>query len=285
MMARRRKIVFLVLACIGAAGLVFAGYEAFKRVPTEGDWQTPLSRLSTAEFNGNLVTVRNVRNFRYNGSESDADIEAAYDDRTYDLSTLSKVWYVTEPFKSFAGAAHTFLSFEFSDGRFLSISIEARKFKGQEYDVFLGLFRTYPLTYIAADERDSIIVRTNVRKSKVYVYPVKLSNPENARLLLKDMLERMNELAVHPAWYNTLTANCTSLIADHVNRVSPHRIKGFAWQLFLTAYADELALKSGLLDTDLPIEEARNAFYVTEKSQRITQRLGYPEEYSRLIRE
>lgn len=266
---------------IGVFVFVFILWQTCKPVPTSGDWQTPLAVLSMAEFNDNLVTVRNVRNFQYRGSEEEGDLIPAYDDRTYDLSKIKRVWYVAEPFKSFAGAAHTFLSFEFENGDFLSISIEARKRKGQEYNVFLGLLRTYPLMYIAADEKDSILVRANIRQSRVYVYPVKLSKPENARLLLVDMLQRMNDLVVRPAWYNTLTANCTSLIAYHVNRVSARRISGFPWQLFFTAYADELALKSGLLDTNLSIDEARKRYDVTAKSQKI----GYTEDYSRLIRE
>ena len=41
---------------------VFFIWQGTKQVPTTGDWQPELSRLSTAEFNGDLVTVRNVRN-------------------------------------------------------------------------------------------------------------------------------------------------------------------------------------------------------------------------------
>lgn len=268
----------------GAPGLalfIFFAWQAAKQPATTGDWQSPLAVLSTAEFRGSQVTMKNVRNFRYRGSENEADIEPAYYDKTYDLRQLVKVWYVVEPFQSFRVAAHTFLSFEFSNGDFLSISIEARKLKGQDYNLFWGLLHTYPIMYIAADERDAIFVRANIRKSEVYVYPVKLSRPENASRLLVDMLKQMNSLVVHPSWYNTLFANCTSMIAYHINRISPSRLSEDAWQLWLTGYADELALQQGLLDTDLPLAQARQKYYVTERSQAV----GYAANYSRLIRQ
>jgi hypothetical protein len=139
--------------------------------------------------------------------------------------------------------------------------------------------RTYPLIYIAADERDVVLLRANLRKDKVYVYPVKLSKPENARYLLEDMLTRMNELTTtKPAWYNTLFANCTSSIVGHINKLSPGRISMLSWQLWLTASADELALKHGLLDTDLAIKQAREKYLINEASERIGDVSSYSSE-------
>jgi len=277
----REKLFFYLrylLFVIGLLIVAFIIWQTAKTVPNTGDWQTPLSKLSTAEFNGDKVTVRNVRNFRYKDGEEESDLIPNYYDRTYDLSKLSQVWYVSEPFKEISAAAHTFLSFEFSNGDFLSISIEARKLKGQEYSLVLGALRTYPLMYIAADERDAILVRTNVRKDDVYVYPVRT---DKGRELLVDMLDEMNQLAKSPEWYNTITDNCTSRIASHVNRVTPGRITSLAWQSFVTGYADVFALEHGLLDTNLSIDEARKKYYVTSKSQSI----GDVPDYSRKIRQ
>lgn len=236
--------------------------------PTTGGWQEQLAVISTAEFNGDLVTIKNVRNFRYYPTEK--DMHPAYYDKTYDLTQIKKVWYVAEPFNENQSAAHTFVSFEFNNGDFLAISIEARKTKDQVYSTWKGMLRSYLLVYIAADERDVLLLRANIRKDKVYVYPVKLEKPENARLILTDMLTTMNELiSAKPAWYNTLFANCTSSIAKHVNKITPGRISPFSWQLWLTASADELALKHGLLDTGLSIAQAREKYSINEASERI----------------
>jgi hypothetical protein len=260
-----------------AAAVIFFLYWT-KPAISSGDWQEQVAVLQKAEFGGDTVTIKNVRNFRYGPTEE--DMHSDYYDRTYDLSQIKRVWYITEPFNEIDVAAHTFLSFEFTNGDFLGISIETRKTRGQIYSLWKGILRTYPLVYVAADERDLVFLRANVRKDKVYVYPVKFENQENARLLLVNMLETMNSLEEEPQWYNSIFANCTSLIAKHVNEITPGRISPFSWQLLLTASADELALKKGLLDTDLTIEQARQRFYVTD----ISQEIGDVENYSKLIR-
>ncbi len=258
---------------------IILGWYLFDKPPLEGDWQEQLAVISRAEFNGDSVTVRNVRNFRYSPTEK--DMHPDYYDRTYALDGIKKVWYVTEPFNENKVAAHTFVSFEFTNGDFLSISIEARKTKGQTYSTWKGMLHSYPLVYVAADERDVVLMRANLRKDKVYVYPVRLENPRNARLLFVDMLERMNELTSdRPVWYNTLFANCTSSIASHINKITPGRISRFSWQLWLTASADELALKHGLLDTDLPIGQAREIFSINA----ISEQVGDAPDYSLRIR-
>jgi hypothetical protein len=224
------------------------------------------------------VLVKNVRNYRY--SPTEADMHPGYYDRSYNLNEIKQVWYISEPFANQTYAAHTFLSFEFYNGDFLAISIEARKVIGQDYSVWKGFLRTYPLMYVAADERDVVLLRANIRKDDVYVYPVKLSS-DNARLLLTDMLQRMNTLQSKPAWYNTLTDNCTSAIVYHINRITPGRLPNLSWQLLLTGYADRYAIENGLLQTDLPYQQARNIYRITTKSQAI----GDAVDYSQKIRQ
>lgn len=270
------KKIWLWFLLVAAAAIFFLYWT--KPAISSGDWQEQVAVLQKAEFGGDTVTIKNVRNFRYGPTEE--DMHSDYYDRTYDLSQIKRVWYITEPFNEIDVAAHTFLSFEFTNGDFLGISIETKKTRGQVYSLWKGILRTYPLVYVAADERDLVLLRANVRKDKVYAYPVKFENPENARLLLANMLETMNSLEEKPQWYNSVFANCTSLIAKHVNEITPGRISPFSWQLLLTASADELALKKGLLDTDLTIEQARQKFYVTD----ISQEIGDVENYSKLIR-
>lgn len=268
-----KKVLITLLVIL----VLFVVWQVTKQVPLEGDWKEHLAIIPKAEFSGDKVTVRNVRNYRYGPTE--ADMHPAYYDRTYDLNGVNKIWYVTEPFNENKVAGHTFVSFEFNNGDFLAISIEARKTKAQEYSIWKGAMRTYPLVYVAADERDVILLRANLRKDQVYVYPVKLSKPENARLLLTDMLTTMNELVTtKPRWYHTLFANCTSAIVTHINKLSPDRVSKFSWQLWLTASADELALKSGLLDTELSIEEARKKYNINEASMKAGDVVSYSQD-------
>ncbi len=279
MLISLKQYLLKISMLVGFILVVFLAFQLLKKPPTTADWQEHLAVASIAEFNDNLVTINNVRNFRYGPTEK--DMHPAYYDKTYDLNEIKDVWFVAEPFNENQLAAHTFLSFEFNNGDFLSISIEARKTKDQTYSIWKGFLRTYPLIYVAADERDVVLLRANLRKDKVYVYPVKLSKPENAKLLLEDMLFRMNELATtNPAWYNTFFANCTSSIAKHVNNIDRGRLSIFSWQLWFTASSDELALEAGLLDTDLPIDKAREKYQINK----ISEEVGDSPLYSKLIR-
>jgi len=274
----RRKILLYTPLFLAVTILTLIIWQSIKKVPTEGNWKTTLAVLSTAEFNGDRVTVKNVRNFEY---DKDENVTAAkYEDRTYDLNKLSKVWFISSPFDPGSPFAHTFLSFEFEDSQYLAITIEARLTKEQKYTLTQGALRTYPLMYIAADERDVIYMRTTSRGADVYLYPLK-ATPLQGKVLLTDMLNRMNEIAVTPTWYNAFFANCTSSIAGHVNKIWPGVLPGFDWQSVVTGYADKLALESDLIDTTLSIDEAREKYYVSD----ISKEIGRVENYSKLIRQ
>ncbi len=267
-------------------------WQTSKKVPSEGDWKEQLKVLAKAEFNGDLVTVKNVRNFQYDDNEKVTVAE--YYDKTYNLSKLTKVWFITEPFDPGSAFSHTLLSFEFSnassskgklkgdttDHSFLALTIEGRLKKGQNYSLLDGTLHTYPLMYIPADERDVIYLRTEARQDQVYAYPLK-ATPAEGRALLVDMLQRMNEISVHPVWYNSIYANCTSSIAHHVNKIWPGILPRLDWQVVFTSYADKLALDRGLIDTNLSIEQAREKYYISE----ISKKVGRVENYSELIRE
>jgi len=258
--------------------LAFVIWQLTMPVPTDRDWKDQLSRLSTADFQGDYVTVKNIRNFQYD-SKFDPTVENYYD-KTFDLRQIKKVWYIVVPFHSGSVFAHTFVSFEFNNGTFLAITIEGRLTKEQTYSVLGGLLHTYPLMYVAADERDTVYERTNIYKDDVFAYPVR-ADPAQARLLLVDMLERMNHLAAHPEWYNSVFANCTTNIADHVNKIWPGILPRFIWQTRFTSFADELALSKGLLDTDLSLADARKKFNISQKALKV----GYVPDFSVRIRE
>ena len=97
------------------------------------------------------------------------------------------------------------------------------------------------------------------------------------------MLGRANALAAHPEFYNTLTNNCTNSIARHVNAIAPHRLPWWSWRFVLPAYSDQLAYDAGLLDTTLPLAEARRHFQINARALKyaaspdFSQRIRMPE--------
>ncbi|MCU0841841.1 MAG: DUF4105 domain-containing protein [Thiobacillaceae bacterium] len=176
----------------------------------ERDWQPEVARLAHAEIRGDLVTVRNIRNFDY---RSETDFTPAWYDRTFDLNKLESVDLVAVYWMGPA-IAHTILSFGFAGGDHLAISIETRKEKGEGYSTIKGFFKQYELYYVVADERDVIRVRSNYRKDPpedVYVYRVH-GNIDNGRRLFLEYMRRINALKATPEFYNTATSRptCTS---------------------------------------------------------------------------
>jgi hypothetical protein len=130
------------------------------------EWLVDVARPPSATFDGDLVTISNVRNFHY---RSETDFDENWETRTYDLSQIRGL----DIYLSYWGSpmiAHTIMSWDFADGQHLAVSIETRKEVGEEYSAILGFFRQFELYYVAADERDLIGLRTNHRGEDVYLY-------------------------------------------------------------------------------------------------------------------
>lgn len=250
------KTIFVIGVLVGVAyiALIF-----IVRPSNDRDWALDQAVLPYAEVDGDQVSVHNIRNFSYT---STSDYTPAYYDATFDLNKIKNIYFVVEPFSGYVGAAHTFLSFEFEGDKFVSISVEIRKEKGESFSAVKGLLRQYELTYVIADERDVVKLRSNYRHDKVFVYPVK-TTPEKMRAVFLSMIERANKLKTEPEFYNTIASNCTTNIAKHVNQISPKRVP---WDItfLLPEEADRYAYKLGLIDNALPFEETRIAHFIND---------------------
>jgi hypothetical protein len=243
------------------------------------DWTPEQAVLPTAEFHGNQVTIRNVRNCQYFANDV---YLVDYYDKTFDLRAVRGVDFIIVPFSGMPLLAHTMLSFEIAgdDGKsdFLAVSVEVRKEKREQYNPVKGSARQYELMYVLADERDVIQLRTNFNEEHVFLYRT-VATPETARMLLVDVLGRVNRLAREPEFYDTLTNNCTSNIVSHVNRISPNRI-GLDLRMLLPGYSDQIAFDQGLLERRGTFLETREQAYVNPQAQRFAGR----EDFSAMIR-
>lgn len=257
-----KRIGYLVLALTLLIISVFVVVHFSTKASNYRNWNDDQAVLPYAEINSNLVTIYNIRNFSYASTTS---YVANYYDKVFDLNKIKRAWYVVEPFSGIPGSAHTFLSFEFEDNQFVSISVEIRKEKGESFHPVKGLFNKYELMYVIADEKDVIKLRSNYRKDLVYLYPAKTTK-EKTKALFLDMVNRTNSLKNNPEFYNSVTNTCTTNIVRHINAVTPNRLPSFNLQILLPANSDKLAYKYGLLDTDLPFEEARLKYFINDKA-------------------
>ena len=255
----RVKRTLLLIAVILILGY---GLLSLRRPSNDRDWSVDQAVLPSAEVNGPLVTVRNIRNFHY---ASTTQYTPAYYDKTFDLRQLDSVWFFVEPFGR-AGAAHTFVSFGFGPRDFLAISIEIRKEKGESFSPLQGLLRQYEIMYVVGDERDLVKLRTNYRNDPVFLYPIR-TTPERKRAMFLSMLQRANTLRRQPEFYNTLTNTCTTNLVDHVNLIVPHRVP-FRPAVLLPASSDRLAYDLGLIASKLSFDETRTAAQINDLARR-----------------
>jgi hypothetical protein len=208
---------------------------------------------------GREVLVLHARAFRY---AADGTVSGDYHAASYDLNAVRGLWFGLSPFGAWRGPAHAFLSFEFADGRFLAVSVEARKEGGESYSPWLGMLRRYELMYVLADEPDVIGVRSVRNGDPVYLYPGR-ATPAQASRLLELLLRRADELRTRPEYYHTLSNNCATNLADAVNGVAPGRVP-WSHALLLPGFSDDYAYELGLLALERPPSEVRERYRVDE---------------------
>jgi Domain of unknown function (DUF4105) len=205
-------------------------------------WMADVSQTAWGEVNGDSITLHNVRNCDY---RAEFDYTCQWETRTYDLTQLRGGDFFLDNWGS-PWIAHPIVSFDFSPGGHLAMSIETRKTVGQSYSALLGFFRQYTLIVIPADERDMVRLRTNYREGEnLYLYRTK-GTPAVARELLLDYVQQINKLHARPEWYNALTTNCTTVIFSQ----AAMKRQRWDWRILLNGKLDELEYHRGTLVTD-----------------------------------
>jgi hypothetical protein len=257
--------------------LCFAVISLFTKASHDRDWSLDQKVLPEVSFRDMLVDIKNIRNFSYTSTST---FEVVYYDKVFDINKLKKVWYFVEPFEGIPGSAHTFLSFEFEDDNFVSVSVEVRKEVGELYHPIKGLFNKYELMYVIGDEKDLVKLRTNFRKDDVYMYEVDTTK-EKAVALFVDILKRVETLKDKPEFYNTVWNTCTSNIVSHVNEITPKKIPFWDMRILFPEYSDILAFEVGLLKTDSLDKESRKRYLINEKAMKFADDTNF----SRKIRE
>ena len=180
-----------------AVGFVLVlGWWLALKPSNQRDWQPDVALLPYADIAGNLVTIHNIRNCDY---RTETDFDVRHYDKTFNLDELRTVDLFLVTWGS-PHIAHTMVSFGFRNGGYVCFSIETRKEKGEDYSAVKGLFRQFELTYIIADERDLVRLRTNYRQGELAcLYRVRMT-PEQGRMFFLDYLKRANTLRGQPEW-------------------------------------------------------------------------------------
>jgi hypothetical protein len=257
-----REFAWIPLTLLVVGGALFVRFLwAFWLPSNDRDWAPEQARVPIATFSGTSVTIENVRNFTHRGTD---DFDERWETRTYDLREIQTVEMCIVPFAwDRRLLAHTFLTFGFSGGEYVAISVEARKEAGEPYRTLLGAFRQHELMYVVADERDVIGLRTNIWSVPFYLYPMDVE-PALVEALFVTMLTRANRLRDHPEWYNLVTNSCSSNMINHLRDLYQAKAR-FSPGALVPGYLDHLAAEIGLLRIDGPLEQVRDRHLVTDR--------------------
>jgi len=262
------------MVALGIAVLLYRG----ARPSNDRDWVPEQSRLAFADIRGDKVAIRGVRCFDWS---VEGPPRERYETRSYDLRRLSSLDFTVSRFGMRGLAGHTLLSFGFDDGRYLAVSVEVRRSRGQHYSFVRGLFRHYELMYVIADERDVLHLRTNIRDESTYLFPVNVP-VEKLRPLLVSVLERANRLAENPEFYHSVLNSCTTNLMAHLNEAGVCRAAEHGPRAVFSGLADSLFFDLGLIGNGGSLRELRRRHRITERGQAYGDGEGFSEAIRRV---
>jgi hypothetical protein len=256
-----RKRILSSIAAVFALTIVVGVVSLLLLEPrSDRTWAPELEKTSFATTEaGGAIRLHNVRDWTYGLGEIKA--KGWREAITVDPAKITRAWFMFEPFPALKPAGHTYLTFEFSDGSAISFSVEARKEAHEKFRVSMGLFRQYELAYTWGTERDFLTRRLMYLQHPLYMYPLAIET-ESAQRYFRMLVEKTNQLAEHPRFYNTLTANCTNLLAEIANESAPGAVPyDISWNF--PGFSDLFLMRIGLIEAVGTREETQAAFDLT----------------------
>lgn len=225
------------------------------------EWKPDVAQTAWADIEGDRVTLHNFRNCEY---RTENDYTPRWETRVVELSHLHAVDLAITYWGS-KWMAHPVVSFQFDNAPPVCFSIETRLANKEEFSSIGGLYRHSELIYVCADERDAIRVRSNLRHGEdVYLYRT-TATPEQVRRRFLEYLATLNEMHVHPRWYNAVTTNCTTSI--RTQRAASQR-QPWDWRMLANGFADEMLYERGAIASDgLPFAELKKRAHINEAAR------------------
>ncbi len=244
------KLLLRLLLILAVLIVIIYILSLFRRPSLNRDWADEAKILPNFTITDNTIEIRNLRDWRY---EFGKVISKNYYDEVFDLDKISGAYLLFNPFGQWDGMGHSFFVFEFEDGKAVSVSIEARKEKDEDYGVILGTLNQYEIWYTFGHPADSLAQRAIYYEEDLYMYPLLISK-ESARALFVDVSKIAHGLETNPQFYNTVTSNCTNLLADSANRIKKGSVP-FHYARLFTGYADDYLYKLNLIPHDKPFDQ------------------------------
>jgi hypothetical protein len=209
-----------------------------------------LAQIHADPQDDSIVTLQNFRS--YTGQT------LHWSNITLNISEVTDIYFLVEPFDKWDAVAHTFLLIDFAN-QTVGFSVEARREVSEVYSAISGLFRNFEVIYIWGTQEDVLVRRAN--KYSVYMYPLNITYEQKQRLL-RGLFEATNTLNQTPQFYNTITSTCTTHLASIAHQINTSAVPyNVAWNL--PGKSDQFLYEQGLLAIASPPKVARQLFDVS----------------------
>lgn len=249
-MKKFSKILKILALIIFLIFIILSIFTLAKKPSLDRNWTEDARILPDITLTDSIVTVKNLRDWRYTQGEV---VSKEYYEETFDLNKIEKAYFLLNPFGKWEGVGHTFFLFEFSDGKTVSISVEARRPEGVPYKAVKGLFNNYEMWYAWGSGADLFSRRAVYHNEDLYMYPLDITS-RTVRGLFVDLAQTTEGLETQAEFYNTITSNCTNVLADSANRVNKGSIPWTFARIF-TGYADNKLYDLKLIPHDKPFDQ------------------------------
>lgn len=264
---------------VPAAAIIFLAWTFVR--PPQREWSQFHAIKPSVEFKedqqGAVFSIRDVRNTKY---ADDGSFQVEHENRTCAAKDLQSIWFGVQYFSSLRSVAHTFVSFEFPNDDFLTISIESRRTEGEGFSPLRGMFKQYELIYVISSEEDALGGRELVDGMPVHLYPIR-ADQQQMQAMFEHMLRRTQKLHDVPESYHPIHSNCTTNIIDSFNQIAPIRISRYSPVNVLPGVSGKMAYRQGLIDTEKTFAEVHEQAHINPRA------VDAPKEvnFSRYIRE
>ena len=243
-----KKAIKRSLQVLLALTLLLLVFVALREPSLSRTWDEDVNVLAGVEIaNDQTVMLTRVRDWRY---AINSIVSQEYFDATFDPDDIVAMWMYEQELDSSGLIAHTFIVFEFDEsykrGRYLGLSVETRREKGEEYSIIGGALRAFEITHIWATESDLVTRRVQYLDYPLTRYRLDIPAEYRSRIFLQFASETAS-LAFEPRWYNTVSNNCTSSLIKYVNESEPGAIPvhhSYVLTGKVDEYLEELGYKS-----------------------------------------
>lgn len=216
----RRSLLALL-----AFSLLFLLIVSLREPSLDRSWDEDVNVLAGVDFSADeTVTLAQIRDWQYSVN---AIRSKSYFDASFDPNDIVAMWMYEQQLDPSGLIAHTFVVFEFDESyeraRYLGLSVETRRERGETYSIIGGALRSFEITHIWATEEDLVTRRVQFLNYPLTRYRLEIPAAYRSRIFLK-FAEETRSLASQARWYNTISNNCTSSLIKFVNASEPGAI-------------------------------------------------------------